>query len=93
MAIATGPQIGKEIANALGIKHCRKLDIHMRMNELVTVEAEFFPEIDGIKQLVPILKRFELIEKKPLKDIAITELPIGIDGEPINLMTFKPNEK
>ncbi len=68
MAIITGRQIGKEIADALGIKHCRKLDI--RIDKLVTVEAEFFPEIDGIKQLVPILKRFELVEKKPLKDNA-----------------------
>lgn len=63
MAIATGHNLGKEIADALGIKHCRKLDIRMRMDEIVTVEAEFFPEIDGIKQLVPILKKFELVEK------------------------------
>ena len=89
MAMVTGQQIGKEIADALGIKHCRKLDIRMRMDEIVTVEAEFFPEIDGIKQLVPILKRFELVEREPLKGIAKTEPPIGIDGKPINLMNLK----
>ena len=60
MALSGRDNICKEIANALGIKHCRKLDIRMRIDEIVTVEAEFFPEIDGIKQLVPILKKFEL---------------------------------
>lgn len=64
MAMVTGHKIGKEIADALGIKHCRKLDIHIHTDEIVTVEAEFYPEIDGIKQLVPILKRYELVEKE-----------------------------
>jgi len=86
MAIVTGHKIGKEIADALGIKHCRKLDIRIRTDEIVTIEAEFFPEIDGIKQLEPIFKKYELVEKESLKDIAITEPPIGIDGEPINPM-------
>ncbi|GAG97002.1 unnamed protein product [marine sediment metagenome] len=54
----------KEIADALGIKHCRKLDIRMRWDEIITIEAEFYPEIDGVKQLVPILKKFRLVEKK-----------------------------
>lgn len=60
MAIATGHNIGKEIADALGIKHCRKLDIRIRTDEIVTVEAEYYPEIDGVKQLLPILKKYEL---------------------------------
>ena len=65
MALSGRDNVCKEIAEALGIKHCRKLDIRMRMDEIVTIEAEFFPEIDEIKQLVPILKKFELVEKKP----------------------------
>ncbi len=78
MVLSGKDNVCKEIADALGIKHCRKLDIRMRVDEIVTIDAEFYPEIDGIKQLVPILKEFVLVEKKP-------ENPIGIDGEPINL--------
>ena len=63
MTVVTGRTIGKEIADALGIKHCRKLDIHIPLKEIVTVEAEFFPEIDGVKQLLPILKKYKLVEK------------------------------
>lgn len=61
--MATGHNIGKEIADALGIKHCRKFVIHIPLKEKVTVEAEFLPEIDGVKQLLPIIKKYELVEK------------------------------
>jgi len=64
MAIVAGDNVGKEIADALGIKYCRKLDIHFRMGAIATVEAEFYPEIDGVKQLLPIFKKYELVEKK-----------------------------
>ena len=64
MAIALGHKFGKEIADALGIKHCRKLDIHIPLKGVVTIEAEFYPEIDGVKQLLPILKKYELVEKE-----------------------------
>lgn len=62
----------KEIAEALGIKHCKKLDIRMRLDEIVTVEAKFYPEIDGVKQLEPIFKKYELVER--------TE-EYGLDGD------------
>ena len=74
MTVATGRTIGKEIADALGIKHCRKLVIHIPLKEIVTVEAEFYPEIDGVKQLLPILKRFELVDKSE---------EYGMDGDKI----------
>ncbi len=65
MAIITGrDEVCTEICEALGLKHVRKLNLHMGIDEIVTVEAEFYPEIDGVKQLVPILKKFELVEKK-----------------------------
>ena len=57
--------ICKKIADALGIKHCRWLQIDMHIDEIITVKAEFYPEIDGIKQLDTIFKQYELIEKKP----------------------------
>ena len=54
-------QVCVAVCEALGIKHARKLTLNIKHDSIVTVEAEFYPEVDGIKQLVPILKRFELI--------------------------------
>ena len=59
-----GDKICKDIADAFGIKHCRKLDIHFAYNEIATITAEFYPEIDGVKQFPAILKEFNLIEKE-----------------------------
>jgi hypothetical protein len=53
-----------EIAKSLGIKHCRWLQIDMHVGEVVTVKAEFYPEIDGMIQCDTIFKQYELIEKK-----------------------------
>lgn len=55
------------IAETLGIKYCRKLQISMCVGEAVIINAEFFPEIDGIKQVDTILKQYELVEKKLIK--------------------------
>lgn len=53
-------RLGLEIANALGIKRCKSIEIKIACNEITTVKAEFYPEIDGVKQLVPIFKEYEL---------------------------------
>lgn len=63
MAIVGHDQTCCDIAEALGIKHCRKLVLRMEVNEPVIVEAEYYPEKDGLKALVPILKQFMLVEK------------------------------
>ncbi|GEM_PF-2159059 len=63
--IITGrDKICKDIADALGIKKCRSLQINMRLDEIVTVKAEFLPVGDGIEQLSTIFKEYELVEKK-----------------------------
>ena len=63
MAVVTGKdKICKEISDALGLKHVRKLIINMEVGHIVTVEAEFYPEIDGIRKLPAILKMFNLVE-------------------------------
>jgi hypothetical protein len=61
-AIAGYDQVCAEIAAALGIKHARKLVLTIQSNSIVTVETEFYPEKDGVKQLIPILKKYELHE-------------------------------
>jgi hypothetical protein len=51
----------KEICDALGLKHVRRLDIHMEVNSLVLVSAEFYPEKDGIVEITPILRKYHLV--------------------------------
>jgi len=61
MAITDKDKVCKEIAEALGIKHCKKLHLKMEVNSIVTVDAEFYPEIDGVMQLPAILKKYKLV--------------------------------
>lgn len=56
--------VGKEICDALGLKHVRKMDIHFECHKTVIVDVEYFPEIDGVKQIAAIFRKFELTEKK-----------------------------
>lgn len=59
MKLITGrDQVCADIAEALGIKNCRRLDIHMEVDEKVTVTTEFYPERDQVKQIAPILKKY-----------------------------------
>jgi len=64
MAVCGHDNICAKIAEELGIKHCRKLHIKMDVDSMVIVEAEFFPEVDGVEQLEPILKEYYLAEKE-----------------------------
>ncbi len=61
-------KVCKEICDALGLKNCRKLDFHMEADKIVTIEAEMYPEIDGVEQFPAILKKFELVPIKDEKD-------------------------
>lgn len=56
--------VGKEIADALGIKNARRIDVHLEKGKPITVTAEFYPEVDGIKQVPAILKKFALRVKQ-----------------------------
>jgi hypothetical protein len=54
--------ICQEICEALGLKHVRALSITMMINNPVEVSASFHPEKDALKLLIPILKRYSLME-------------------------------
>jgi hypothetical protein len=60
MAVLVKDQLGKELSDALGLKHVRMLDIHCEVNSLVTVTAEFYPEEDGVIQFPAILRKYKL---------------------------------
>lgn len=61
--LAISDRIGGEIAETLGIKHCKSLVIRMHSRDIVTVTAEIYPEIDGVRQWNTIFKQYELVEK------------------------------
>ena len=61
--ISSNDKMCQDICEALGLKHVRKLDIHMAVDEIVTIRAEYYPEKDGIMCLPSILKDFALIRK------------------------------
>jgi len=53
-----------EICAVFGLKHVREFHLYMSVDKGVFVEASFYPESDGMKSLIPIFKRYELVEKK-----------------------------
>lgn len=70
MGMVTGKdKICREICEALGIKHGKKLDIHMAADSIMTVTAEFYPEIDGVRQFPSILEEYVVITKKELEKL------------------------
>jgi len=73
MAVVSGGtcQLGKEMADALGLKHVRNLDFHIGYDSIATVKAEYYPEKDGVKQFPAILSEYELIERKRVGGVHI----------------------
>lgn len=61
-------KLEKEICDALGLKHVQKLDLHFEVGHVATVEARFYPEVDGVKQFPAILRKFELVPKPDMED-------------------------
>lgn len=67
MAVVMPKKLGQQIAEALGIKYCRKLEITIEVGKPIAVKAEFYPEADGVMQLPAILQEYELHEKSDTK--------------------------
>lgn len=59
----TGDKIGKQIADILGIKHCRMIDLHLQAGRPATIKAEFYLEDDeGFRKFPPMFQNYELVE-------------------------------
>jgi hypothetical protein len=57
-------KLAEELCSALGIDHAQRLDIHFRQTEvgaIATVEVEFFPVLDNVRQLPVIVKKYNLV--------------------------------
>jgi hypothetical protein len=63
---ATGQsKICSDICDALGLKRCRRLELVMAVNNVVTVKAEFFVETDAMEKIAVALKEYHLVENEP----------------------------
>jgi hypothetical protein len=56
----------RQILDSLGLKNVVEFNLRMAINEVVTVNVKYFPEVDEIKQLPAILAEYELVLKKGL---------------------------
>jgi len=83
-----GEKIAKEISEILGLKHCRKLDIHMKRGEIFTVEAEFYLDQDGALQLPALFQEYELIPKGEPKELH-TAVDISCMNDEVDKYEFK----
>ncbi|PKN20888.1 MAG: hypothetical protein CVU71_03665 [Deltaproteobacteria bacterium HGW-Deltaproteobacteria-6] len=52
----------KELADNFGLKHVRNLQINIPRDGIVTITAEIYPEIDGVRQLLTTIKKYRLEE-------------------------------
>lgn len=64
MSAVVSNKYAAEICDALGLKNVCKLDLHFSVNEVATADVTFFPDENGVKQVAPILRHYELTERK-----------------------------
>lgn len=64
MSITVDHKLAGEICDALGLKNVRRLDLHFSVDAAPTAEVLFFPDENGVKAIIPLLKRYTLSEMK-----------------------------
>jgi hypothetical protein len=64
MSRAISTTLGKEVADALGLKNVIEFDIHFPLSGAVTAEVKFYPDAEDGKRLPAIMKRYILTELK-----------------------------
>ena len=80
----------QEICEALGLpKHCRSLELNMRYDSLATVKVEYYPEEEGIRRLIPILKKYYLLEIQETKKKAVETTAMA---DEIRSFAVKPDD-
>jgi hypothetical protein len=64
-----------EICEALGLKtdRVKKIDLHIAANSIATVEVEMYLEVENGEKLIPILKKFRLVEKNEDSELKLNQ--------------------
>lgn len=66
MAIVAGHDyVCVEICDALGIKRAKRLNLNMEVGNIVTIEVTSLVYKENLKKLIPILKKYHLVETDP----------------------------
>ncbi len=56
-------KINGEICAAFGLEHVISLDLHIAAGEVNTLTVKMYAGEFSLENLIPIIKRFELVEK------------------------------
>jgi len=59
-----GHEIGKQVADALGLERPTDIKIHIPLDDVVLVEVKYFPDKEHMDKLIPILAKYNLVPKK-----------------------------
>lgn len=59
--------VAAEVLEALGLsgKSVHSIKLEMKANSLIMVEVEYSPDRNQVGKLFQIIKRYELVERKP----------------------------
>lgn len=68
MARCYSHEVEKAICDALGLKDVLKLDIHLEVKHIATLEVTRYITVDELTKLAPILQKFELRYKNDFKE-------------------------
>ena len=71
MVLSPQNPVIKEIFDALGLKNVVEFSLRMAVNEVVTVNVKYFPEVDGLKQLPAVLAEYELVPKRTIETTSL----------------------
>jgi hypothetical protein len=69
MRAISGRSFGDELTKLWGFKGCRDVKIHIPVNGIVTITAEFNATIDQMDQCESIIKKYQLEEMRDGKEI------------------------
>jgi len=87
-----GKILGGMLAKALNLpKNTKSFELRCAMNEIVTVKCEYFPDMDGIQKVIPVIKEYCLCDKDEVgqKEDDVNLLKTYIKGLESDLKAYK----
>lgn len=81
MSIVVGQYIGKRLLAAWGLEHqlVRRIDLHIAVNEAVTVTIERLADKTESDDVLPILEQYHLVRRD---DDSISDHPSTLEQQP-----------
>ena len=78
MGVVEKNSVALDIMKALGVDlpNVQYLDLEIRPESIVSINIEYYPTKEQVKTLIPLLKKYHLVEKEK-------ELEVVIQGQDI----------